>query len=145
VLEEEIALLAHPAELDALHAALGRFFAAIDRVGLPQPDPAARVRFATGVAELANNIMRHGYPADRPGPISLSLRLYDGRAEAQVVDLGVALPARSASVALDVPMDGELAEGGRGFAIIRAVVDELSYQRREDGTNHWRLVQRLAD
>jgi anti-sigma regulatory factor (Ser/Thr protein kinase) len=53
------------------------------------------------------------------------------------------MPPRSASVRAALRLDaGDLPEHGYGLPLIRAVMDEVEYERREPGRNFWRLARR---
>jgi serine/threonine-protein kinase RsbW len=157
--EERIAFAATAERLADLHAALERFWAAVDRSVPRPPDATWRQTFATAVAEIATNVIRHAYPgggaAEHPDAIRLDLRAYPDRAEATFADRGVAYAAPETPTAPvgmpDTPVAGAvdpddllaLAEGGYGLALARAAVDELDYERSADGINHWRLMKRF--
>jgi serine/threonine-protein kinase RsbW len=97
-----------------------------------------RMRFEIGVTEIAGNIVEH---AATPDPIDfhLGVRVHQDRIEARFRD-----PGRRVEVDFDgAQMPDELAESGRGLAMVLAVVDELTY--RHDGTeNHWLIVRRRS-
>ncbi len=59
------------------------------------------------------------------------------RVEARFTDTGRPTLVDLAAAA----MPGELAEDGRGLALARAAVDELSYER-DGAVNRWRIVRR---
>ena len=142
--EEFVVGAATPAELTALHAALDRFWGAVDCVVTPPPPQDWRLRFATAVLELATNVVRHAYPADAaPGPMQVRLRAYADRSVARFADRGVPFtgsPGPRAAFEADALM---LPEGGYGLALILACVDRLAYRRTPQGTNCWRLVKRF--
>ena len=71
------------------------------------------------VTEACSNAVRHAYSPAGSGEIELELLASDDRLELVVEDHG-------AGIALPVPPPPKPSErGGMGFAIIRAVVDEL--------------------
>jgi serine/threonine-protein kinase RsbW len=145
--EESIKVPAMAQDLAAMHTALDRFWAALDQVLAQPPDPRWRLLFATAVAEIGANIVRHAYGAStEPGTMHLRLRAYDDRVEALFTDQGVAFVAPP-NVASALPADDPLAlpEGGYGLAIARTAVDQLDYARTPDGRNQWRLVKRIRD
>jgi anti-sigma regulatory factor (Ser/Thr protein kinase) len=130
-------------ELDAIHAALDRFWNAVDAAVPRPPSWAWRCRFATAVAEIATNIIRHAYPnGSRRASMRLRMRLYADRVEASFADRGVAFvpPAAKDSPASDAL---QLPEGGYGLALVRACVDRVDHRRTPGGTNVWRLVKRF--
>ena len=141
--EETVVVGATAEELAALHAALDRFWDAVDAV-LAQPPPQDwRLRFVTAVAEVAANIVRHAYPigANR-GSLRLRLRLYADRVVASFADRGVGfVPGEVQGPPGADP--AELPEGGFGLALARASLDRLEYRRTPTGTNCWRLTKRL--
>jgi anti-sigma regulatory factor (Ser/Thr protein kinase) len=155
--------------LDDLHAALARFWAGVDRTVAHPPDALWRARFATAVAEIGANIIRHGRPPTvRPQPMRLRLRAFRDRAEARFTDdglpfnrqvprpqsptagidlNGVSTGAASAAGAIYDPGGPDdaldIAEDGYGLQLARAAVDELAYSRTATGQNRWRLVKRF--
>jgi serine/threonine-protein kinase RsbW len=147
ILAEETAVA--PATHDALammHAALDRFWVTADRVLLEPPDMRWRLEFATAVAEIGANIVRHAY-RDGGGDnlICLRLCLYQSRAVACFADTGVAYISWEDGGRLAAEDAGDagvsqLAEGGYGMAIARTALDRLQY-RRTSGVNCWRLVK----
>jgi anti-sigma regulatory factor (Ser/Thr protein kinase) len=126
-------------ELDELHALRERFWQAVDRSAGPYPSVEQRMAFALGLAEIATNIIRYAYPADRPpGELQVILRLYSDRLEALLQDHGQPF------VETEQPVDSaELPEHGFGLALARRSLDQVEYERDAGGVNHWRLVKRL--
>ncbi|MEO5851860.1 MAG: ATP-binding protein [Nocardioides sp.] len=124
--------LAVPAGLDDLHDLL-------ERIGTehPQLSAADLMLFETAVIEIAGNVVEHGRP---PGEVhwTFTLAVLEDRIEATLSDDGV--PFEGGDALPDAEMPDALAEGGRGFALAGAVLDELDY-RRTDGANHWQLVR----
>jgi serine/threonine-protein kinase RsbW len=144
LIEEVIVVPTTPQQLDAIHAALDRFWATVATTVSRSPDGGWRTRFATAVAEISANIIRHAYPDPRePGPMRLHLYAYPDRIEAYFSDEGVAF--MSPLPVEDGPETDplELPESGRGLAVAQACLDELGYRRTGEGTNEWRLVKRL--
>ena len=143
--EETVAVPALAAELDALHAALDRFWRGLDVALTQPPDLEWRLAFTTALAEIATNIMRHAYPGGTPsGRMELRLRAYPDRVVASLSDQGIAFrepPARQAADNLDALT---VLEGGYGLAIARAYLDDLDYSRSPGGVNCWRLVKRFT-
>ena len=85
--------------------------------------------------EVANNIVSHG----GAGTVSLVLNGDARQLEARFCDNGAAV-----EVDLDTAvMPDDLAESGRGLALVRMAVDEFSY-RHSDGFSRWRLVRRRS-
>ena len=87
------------------------------------------------LAEVLNNIVEHAYADLPPGPVVLSLHRQGCSIACQVEDEGHPMPGlqlpegRMQEVASDI-MD--LAEGGWGWALIRAMTADLHYERLED-------------
>ena len=135
-------MLANP-ELRALEAAPGLDFpAAIQRTldsawaehgEVPE---IIRMEVAIAAAEVGNNILDHaGY--DRDLQIQMEVRVLGDQVCVEFIDDG--LPA---DMDLElVHMPDVMAENGRGLALARASVSELSYHR-DDAGNHWTLVSR---
>ena len=144
LVEETIVVPATAEELAAVHAALDRFWGAVDVVVARPPAQDWRLRFATAVVEVATNIVRHAYPVGTPrGPMELRLRSYPDRAVARFADRGIPF---TGSLEPRGAFDGDLLalpEGGYGLALTRACMDHFAYRRTPQGTNCWRLVKRF--
>lgn len=129
-----------PGGLDALHGGLARFWAGADGTPGAPPDGRWRLEFGTALAEIVANVLKHAAP---PRPVRVSFDLFADRVEARIDDDG--LPYSPGPAPHRAPPDPDdplsLPEGGYGLAIARAALDELRYERREDGTNSWRLVK----
>ncbi len=119
-----------PASLDRTHDLLAQLWQ-------EQPDVAEmdQIMFTTAVLEVANNIVSHG----DGGTVSLVLQGDDRQLEAFFCDDGAA-----ADVDLDTAaLPDDLAESGRGLALVRMAVDEFRYSHR-DGINRWQLIRRRS-
>ena len=119
-----------PASLEDVHALLERLWLEHGEVV-----PEDRMRFEIAVTEIAGNIIRHATDGD-PIDFELEVVARPGHLQAEFRDGGKRV---------DVQLDGaqlpsQLAESGRGLALALAAVHELTY-RREDSTNHWRIVR----
>lgn len=102
-------------------------------VGLPA-GPAADLQIA--VSEACSNVVRH---ADGVAAYTVSLVLDDDGVEIEVRDAGV---GTALSLVGGQPLAETDAEHGRGLHLMRALTDELAFERREDGTvvtfvKHW--------
>jgi serine/threonine-protein kinase RsbW len=101
-----------PVCLDRTHELLGQLWQ-------QQPDVAQldQIMFSTAVLEVANNIVSHG----DGGTLSVLLRGNARQLEAHPCDDGTAVELdRDAAVLPD-----DLAESGRGLALVRMAVDEF--------------------
>ncbi|MGK5115470.1 MULTISPECIES: ATP-binding protein [unclassified Geodermatophilus] len=122
-----------PASLDRVHTLLEAVWAAH-----PDVEPADRMSFAIAVTEVAGNIVAHS--GDEQGrEFSVRVRVDPGQLEAEFEDSGQRVDVDLSTVR----MPDEVAEFGRGLALAVSCVDNLEY-RREEETNHWRLVRRRA-
>lgn len=120
---------ASPECLDDVHALLARVWA-----DAPEVPEAARTRITIAVAELVGNVIEHGRTASGGAPlIRLALAVEPQRVVATLEDDGVGYPPEGR-----LP-DDEMAESGRGLALVYSALDEVAYARREDG-NRWDLV-----
>lgn len=91
---------------------------------------AALADLKLAVTEACGNSVRHAYPSD-PGVVRVRYEVGDGAIEIVVEDEGA---ASEPSLWLE-PVEGQVpAESGMGLSIIRAVVDELEIERRNDAT-----------
>ena len=119
--------------LDAVQDALAELFA-----GVPEADGADRMLFETALVEIVGNLVEHARtPTDEPVTIDLTLAVHPDRIEAVLLDNGVA--SRVDLTAAAEPVD-DLAEGGRGLALVRAAA-EVNHTQWTDG-NRWILTRR---
>src|SRR5262245_56344803 len=97
--------------------------------GTPIPEPVlADLKLA--VTEACGNSVRHAYPLN-PGVVRVRYEVTDRSIEILVEDEG----AGSEAALWTEPREGQApAEGGMGLAIIRAIVDELVIEPRNDAT-----------
>ncbi len=124
---------AEPECLDNIHALIARLWE--EQPGVTGRD---RMLFATALVEVAGNIVQHS----RTGPhteLVVTLRVGTDRIEAVLVDDG---PAAEVDIAR-TSLPGDFAESGRGLALARAAVDELTYERA-GSRNRWRLVRQRS-
>ena len=149
LVQVEVTVAARADRLEALHAALDRFWSRVDETLPEPPDNDWRLHFATAMAEIGANIVRHAHPEGAlPGIMQLRLRAFRNRIEARFADGGV--PFRGMPEATPAPptvsTDDDalvLAEGGYGLRLVLAAVDKLDYERTAAGRNHWRLTKRF--
>lgn len=80
------------------------------------------------VAEVLNNIVEHAY-ASAPGPIRLWVALEPGQLCFRIEDEGRPMPDRQLPGGI-LPAPDDLAEGGFGWHLIRALATDLQYDRR---------------
>lgn len=121
--------LAVPETLNLLHDLL-------DRVRDDHPDVEGTdlMLFETAVIEIANNVVEHGRP---PGTIRYTfvLDVEHDRLLGRLSDGGPPL----AECERDMP--GPDSEHGRGLALARIALDDLTYER-VDQHNEWTMVRR---
>jgi len=80
------------------------------------------------VTEAVANAVRHAYPPDNPGRVSVELSASGGRLEIAVSDEGRGLGDA------DVTREGiQLGESGMGLSIIRAIADDVEIGAGPDG------------
>ena len=122
----------------AEYITLGRLaLAGLARV-TPLPEEAlADLKLA--LTEACSNCVRHAY-GDSDGTVEILYELHPDRVVVEVADSGGGFPADERGAD-----DEELAEGGLGIAIIRAVTDDVEIGEREpNGGSRLRFVKRLA-
>ena len=120
-----------PDDVNVVHEILERVWAAV-----PEITPGDRLRFETALIELSGNVFEHTCE-EQGTECLLEVSVEPDALAAVVLDRG-AEPA----VSLERQMPEDLAESGRGIALIRALTDELSYERDGDW-NRWRIVRHL--
>ncbi len=87
------------------------------------------------LAEVLNNIVEHAYANLPPGQVCLSLHRVDAALACRIEDKGHPMPdlelpkGEMPDVASDIMA---LAEGGWGWGLIRAMTEQLFYERVED-------------
>jgi serine/threonine-protein kinase RsbW len=92
------------------------------------------------VTEACTNSVRHGYQ-DGGGRVEILYELQPDRLVVEVADDGPGFDASG-----DRPTEANLAEGGLGIAIIKAVSDEFESGERSDGRgSRLRFVKLLDD
>jgi anti-sigma regulatory factor (Ser/Thr protein kinase) len=116
-------------------------------LGEPARTPAAenwQIEYHLAITEHVTNIMRHAYGLHTQGRIYGLLSRHADRVVLETVDLGrpfdpVTWPDKPHPYTRwqDVP------EGGYGLPLIRAVMDDLHYERRSPSGNYWRLERKL--
>lgn len=120
--------LTGPDTLDKIHHALEELWA-----GSAVSD-VARTNLRLATAEIGANIVKYSRRG-QPVRMRMESRLLADEVEIVFTDDGDPAHVDLASIG----MPGELAEGGRGLAIAKAVLDRLTYRRDEMG-NHWTLA-----
>ena len=146
----ETTIEAAPAALYGIHRAMEDFWRAVDRLAqtVPHlPDARWRMQFDMAVWEVGTNIVRHGHPPEAAisGLVELQISMHDNRAEAHFTDHGLPWEEPTADIARAWCADSTLAlpESGLGLHIVRCTLDTFSYNRTDDGTNHWNLIKLL--
>ncbi|MCL1897345.1 MAG: ATP-binding protein [Micrococcales bacterium] len=124
--------LASPDQLDNVHDLLEQ--AAGEH---PSINPMDVKLFETAILELANNVIQYGRPVGKV-QWEVTIRVSHDHIEADLDDTGQSFVPTEGSA-----MPDEDAEGGRGLAIAKAVVDQMEYQRIGD-KNHWHMVRLLG-
>lgn len=87
--------------------------------------PAVADDLQMALSEACANAVRHA----SGGAYDIDLRVRDEQCCVEVSDTGPGFTARGNILALSAPE----AENGRGLALIRALTDELEFERDEDG------------
>ena len=116
-----------PRALDDIAAVLSRAWS--DNPSVPL---AVRTHMEIAVGEISANVLEHA----TPGWIRLEVRVFADRIQVDLFDDGG--PADVDLTAAVLP--DAMAERGRGIALAKASLEQLSYRR--DSVNHWTLVSR---
>ncbi len=134
----ERAFKAEQSALGPLMAALGDFAAAN---GIPT---GAAFKIELAIDEVVNNAIDHGYPADAPGEVRLTVTRVGNEITIGISDdaplfdpLGVPVPK------IDAPIENR-APRGLGIHLLRSLMTNSSYSV-EQGKNHIRLTLSLDD
>jgi serine/threonine-protein kinase RsbW len=106
------------------------------------PAEAANALYVS-VDEAVSNAIAYGYPEGAHGEIAVRLRRRPGSVVLEVEDDGAPFdPLQAAPPDLTLPL-ADRPIGGLGIHLIRNLMDEMSYARR-DGRNVLKLVKNLA-
>jgi serine/threonine-protein kinase RsbW len=92
------------------------------------------------LTEACTNSVKHAYQ-DGTGSVDIVYELHGDRLAVEVGDAGSGFETRDDTV----NVVGDLAEGGLGIAIIRALTDEVEIGKREGGGSRLRFVKLLGD
>ena len=88
------------------------------------------------VAEVLNNIVEHAYPEDAPGEIRVVVRRRSSSLMVEIRDRGRAMPKGRAPLGnhpmVEFNLHDAMPEGGYGWFLIRELVRDLVYDRKED-------------
>jgi serine/threonine-protein kinase RsbW len=94
------------------------------------------------VTEACSNSVRHAYRDGREGSVEVTYELHPDRLVVEVCDDGDGFSVETTMTALE----GALAEGGLGIAIIRELADELELGPRTNGQgSRLRFVKFIED
>ncbi|MEX5259314.1 ATP-binding protein [Kocuria sp. CPCC 205263] len=117
--------------VEAVHDDLDSLWDEADFV--PEAD---RMAFTLAVVEAATNVVEHAVPAtEAPLELEVNMTAAPHRLQAKIYEIG------AAPVVLDfaaTPAVEELAERGRGMALIQTLVSTVVFERHGD-TNVWEL------
>jgi serine/threonine-protein kinase RsbW len=116
---------------------------AINRIAssIPVSEQAA-FEMELAVVEAVNNAIEHAHDHQRNRQITVRLQLRSDFVQFQIIDRGAPIDFDAAMAASpNLESAGEL-ERGRGLSIIRALMDEVRYERRHE-SNHITLVKYL--
>ena len=113
---------------------------------------ATLVRLEICLAEALSNVVRHSYKDMMGGDIEVTVRALPDRLVMEIADEGRPMPERAQeSIRSGGPLRdpaampvADLPEGGFGLAILRTVLDEVSY-RREGSRNVLTLTKLHVD
>jgi serine/threonine-protein kinase RsbW len=92
------------------------------------------------LTEACTNSVRHAYEGGRVGNVEIVYELEPDRLVVEVGDEGAGFELAEDRNGVD----GDLAEGGLGIAIIRALADEVEIGPRAEGGSRLRFVKFLA-
>ena len=93
------------------------------------------------LTEACTNSVKHAYGEDGRGSVDIVYELLSDRLAVEVGDAGSGFELRNG----EAGEGDELAEGGLGIEIIRALTDEVEIAEREGGGSRLRFVKLLTD
>lgn len=128
-----------PSTLDGIREAVDAVDRWCEAAGIPASH---RRRMLTAVDEVLSNVVRHGYQ-DQSGTIDVALAGEPGIVLVDVADDGPAFdPLAAPAPDTSAPLD-ERRVGGLGIALVRALADDVRYERRA-GRNHLSMTWRTG-
>lgn len=104
----------------------------------------SRILYAVNLAldEAVTNVVLHGYEGKDGGKVAIRIDIADGRLTATVEDAGLEFdPLSLPTPNLQAPLE-ERAIGGLGIHLMRSLMDEVAYSRR-DSLNVLTLRKRI--
>ena len=131
-----------PSALEAIHFELDQFWAQVNSTLVSPVTDRWKLEFTTAFSEICANIIQHAFAeSPQPGTMTLHLRLYNNRVEAEITDDGALFDEESGTGELALDPDADPPESGRGLKVARALLDTLHYRRSQESKNHWLLVK----
>jgi serine/threonine-protein kinase RsbW len=127
-------VLTLPARLEQIRRISEALAKAAGEAGL---SPGELIDLDLAVVEAANNIVLHGYEGDGGQSVEVAIQIKAKGLTVILTDSGRPIPGQRLNSSSPAPLD---AECGRGFGIIHACVNSLSYQS-ESGVNRLTLVK----
>jgi serine/threonine-protein kinase RsbW len=103
-------------------------------------DDSATNAIVLATDEATNNVMRHAHRGNPDAPVQIQCTITEHYIEILLHDQGEPFDIHTVP-ALD---PAELRVGGRGVFLMRALMDELSTQQRDEGGNTLRMVRKRA-
>jgi serine/threonine-protein kinase RsbW len=97
------------------------------------------------VEEVFSNIMRHGYPAGQPGPVTMSFMTEPHRMQISIVDEAPPFDPRQAP-APELSAGAEArAIGGLGWHLVAQLMDEVRHEALGARGNRLVLIKKLRN
>lgn len=101
---------------------------AVGTICAASPLGAAKAREAeAAVVEAVNNAIEHAYGNEKGHAVKIMVTLLADRIRFRICDTGYRMSQTPAGLAAGDYASGDLTEGGRGFLIMRSLMDEVSY------------------
>jgi serine/threonine-protein kinase RsbW len=130
-----------PASAPGVREAGSELLAFAKSSGLPKE---AIWRLEVALDEVLSNVVRHGAAAGGIGMIAVDLALEGSRIEVVVTDDATAFnPLEVQAPDPSLPLE-DRPIGGLGIALVKALMDEVTYERR-DGRNRLTLRKTIVD
>jgi len=122
-----------PADFRWVRRWVQRTIDALSELGLPQDDLSS---VEIVLAEALNNVVEHAYPKDKAGDMRLVVRRRANSLMVEISDSGRAMPKGRAPLGnhpmTEFDQHDAMPEGGYGWFLIREIVRDLVYDRRDD-------------
>ncbi len=118
-------------EVDYLRLVWQAVGGVLESISIAEDEEQTRYNILLGVQEAVTNILKHGYGGEN-APVYLEVRKEGGQLFIELQDEAPPFDPTKVVMGPDTENSSFLPEGGYGIQIIRAVMDGIEYQRKDN-------------